>query len=141
MVFMGFPLMIFGGVICRYEEKLRRIPVTVLLGLWVLLRALAYWECTYLYRNLGPGFAADLTFFGCLPALVLFLLSFHIDLPVPTRVSRLLRRMTEYVYILHPLVAALISRYLVLEPIPLWLCTIAMCAALYYLLEKQFVKN
>ena len=139
VVFMGFPLMIFGGAIYRYEEKLRRIPTIALMGLWVLLRALAYWECAYLYQNLGVGFTADMTFFGCLPALVLFLLSFRFEVPVPTRISRLLRRMTEYVYVLHPLVATLISRYLDLKPIPLWLGTIAMCSALYYLLEKQFV--
>lgn len=111
----------------------------LLLGLWVLLRGLAYWECTYFYNHLGTSFTADLSFFGCLPALVLFLLSFRFEIPIPTGLSRLFRRMTEYVYILHPLIAMLLSRYLPLEPIPLWLSTIAMCSLLYFLLEKQFV--
>ena len=139
VVFMGFPLMIFGGYIYRHQDTLRKIPTVVLLGLWVLLRGLAYWECTYLYQNLGASFTADMTFFGSLPALVLFLLSFRFEIPVPIGISRLLRRMTEYVYILHPLVATLISKYLHLEPIPLWIATVAMCSCLYYLLEKQFV--
>ena len=60
-------------------------------------------------------------------------------MPIPSAFAKLLRKLSEYVYVLHPLVAALIMRYLTLEPIPLWLATMAMCCAIYLLLEKQFV--
>lgn len=139
VVFMGFPLLMFGGAMARYEEKIRKIPTWLLLVLWVGIRALAFWETRYLYEGLGLGFTNDLTFFGCWPALILFALSSRMTMPIPSAFAKLLRKLSEYVYVLHPLVAALIMRYLTLEPIPLWLATMAMCCVIYLLLEKQFV--
>lgn len=139
VVFMGFPLLMFGGTIARYEEKVRKIPVLALLAAWVILRALAYWECTYLYGQLGSGIRLDLSFFGCWPAVILFALSFRFQIPVPEGFAKLLRRMAEYVYVLHPLIAMLLMRYTPMAPIPLWLTTIVLCSLIYVLLEKQFV--
>ena len=139
VVFMGFPLLMFGGAVARYEEKIRRIPVLALLAAWVILRAPAYWECTYLYETLGSGIRLDLSFFGCWPAVVLFALSFRFQIPVPEGFAKLLRRMAEYVYVLHPLIAMLLMRYTPMAPIPLWLTTIVLCSGIYVLLEKQFV--
>lgn len=136
VVFMGFPLLMFGGAVARYEDRVRKIPTILLPIGWVVLRALAYWECTYLYEKLGAGITNDLTFFGCWPALILFVLSFRFRIPIPETLAKLLRKMSEYVYVLHPLIAALISKYIPLAPIPLWLATIAMCAGIYVLLEK-----
>lgn len=138
VVFMGFPLLMFGGAMARYEEKIRKIPTWLLLVLWVGIRTLAFLETKYLYEGLGLGFTNDLTFFGCWPALILFALSFRIPMPIPGTFAKLLRKLSEYVYVLHPLVAALIMRYLTLEPIPLWIATMALCCAIYLLLEKQF---
>lgn len=138
VVFMGFPLLVLGGAMARYEEKVRAVPTWALLALWMGFRVLARWECGYLYENLGTTISSDLTFFGCWPALVLFALSYKFRLPIPEAFAKRLRRMAEYVYILHPLMAALISKYLPLDPVPLWLGTVAMCGAVYLLLEKQF---
>lgn len=139
VVFMGFPLLVLGGAVARFEKNLGKIPTWLLLLLWVAFRALAWWECTYLYEALGTGITNDLTFFGCWPALILFLLSFKFQFPVPEAFAKLLRRMSEYVYVLHPLIGALISRYIPMAPIPLWMFTIVLCCLLYILLEKQFV--
>lgn len=139
VVFMGFPLLMFGGAIARYEDRVRIIPTALLLIGWVVLRALAYKECTYLYENLDFTITNDLTFFGCWPAVILFELSFRFDLPVPDSFAKLLRKLAEYVYILHPLIAMLISKYIYLTPIPLWIATMVLCSMIYMLLEKQFV--
>jgi len=139
VVFLGFPLLIMGSAMARYEETFRKIPTWLLLVLWVVLRALAFRECTWLYENLGEGISNDLTFFGWLPALVLFELSFRIRLPISDGFAKLLRRMAEYVYILHPMVAMLISGHLELSPMALWIATIVMCSALYLLLEKNII--
>lgn len=139
VVFMGFPLMMLGGAVSRYETKLQKIPALVLIAAWVVFRALGYWECTYLFENLGEAVTNDITFFGCLPALALFLLSFRFQLPIPEGFAKLLRRMTEYIYILHPLMADLVYKYLELEQPWLLISTVAMSAVLYVLLEKQFV--
>lgn len=138
-IFMGFPLLTFGGAIARYEDRVRKIPTLLLIAGWVVLRGLAYKECTYLYENLGFTINNDLSFFGCWPAVILFELSFRFDLPIPEGGAKLLRKLAEYVYILHPLIAMLISKYLYLEPIPLWIATLVLCSAIYILLEKQFV--
>lgn len=137
-VFMGFPLLVLGGAMARQEERIRKIPVLVLVAVWILFRVLAYWECTYLLEGLGTGLNNDLSFFGCWPALILFALSFRFQIPIPESVAKLLRRMAEYVYILHPMIAMLISKYITMEPLWLWIATILMCSALYILLEKQF---
>lgn len=139
VIFMGFPLLMFGGAVARYQEKIQKIPVLALLAAWVVLRALAYQECTYLYENLGFTITNDLTFFGCWPAVILFALSFRFNLPIPDSAAKLLRKMSEYVYILHPLIAALITKYIPLAPIPLWIATMVLCSVIYILLEKQFV--
>jgi len=141
VVFMGFPLMMLGGAAARWEETFRKIPTAVLVLSWVVLRALGYWECTWLLQTLGDGITNDLTIFGCLPALALFLLSFRFQIPIPEAFAKLLRKMAEYIYVLHPLIAALISAHIYLYPEQpaLLICTVSLCCALYILLEKQFV--
>lgn len=140
-VFMGFPLLMLGGAVARWEGSLRKIPTAVLCLLWILLRGLAFWECSYLLQMLGNGISTDLTFFGCLPALVLFLFSFRFQIPVPESLAKLLRRMSEYIYVLHPMVAASISAHIYLYPQQpaLLILTVILCCVLYVLLEKQFV--
>lgn len=137
VVFIGFPMLIMGSAMARYEDTFRKIPTWLLLVLWVLLRGLGFWECTWLYQKLGEGISNDLTFFGWLPALILFELSFRIRVPISDGFAKLLRRMAEYVYILHPMVAMLISEHLALSPMTLWIATIVMCSGLYLLLEKN----
>lgn len=138
VVFMGLPLMLLGGAMARNEERIRRIPLWALIVLWAALRGLGFLECGWLYRQLGATITGDLTFFGCWPALCLVAFSLKYQLPMPEGAAKGLRRSTEYVYILHPIIAMLITRYLDLAPLPLWLATLAMCFALYFLLEKQF---
>ena len=138
VLFMGLPLLLLGGAMARHEDTVRRVPAWALVALWVVLRGLAYWECGYLYENLGPTISCDLTFFGCWPALCLFALAGKFQLPIPVKLAKCLRRMAEYVYILHPLIAALILKYIPLTPVPLWLSTVALCGAIYLLLERQF---
>ena len=140
VVFMGFPLLILGGGAARWEQKLRRIPTIILLLAWVLLRGLAFWECSFLLRSVGAGIDTDLTFFGCWPGLVLFLLSFRFQIPVSDKVAKRLRKLSEYVYVFHPMVAHQISRCIPMEPAVLLISTIVVCCVLFFLLEKQFVK-
>ena len=139
VVFIGFPMLVLGGAVARYETAIRRIPAWLLPVLWVLFRALAFFECTWLFGRLGSEISLDLSFFGWIPALILLELSFRFQVPIPTGFARLLRRMAEYVYILHPLVAMLIAAYLPVPPMVLWVATIFMCSVLYLLLEKNLI--
>ena len=139
VVFMGFPMLMLGGAMARYESIFRKIPTWLLPILWLLFRVLAFVECKWLLETLGSDLSTDLTFFGWVPALILLELSFRFQIPIPDGFAKLLRRMAEYVYVLHPLVAMLISAYLPLSPMGLWISTIAMCSALYLLLEKNFI--
>lgn len=141
VVFMGFPLLYLGGSLARYEKKLRKVSTVLLVLGWFLFRGAAFWECGYLYGALGPEITNDITFFGCWPAVFLFLLSIKFQIPIPEQFAKLLRKLSEYIYILHPLVAMLITHYLPLTPLSLWLSTITMCSLLYILLEKQFVSK
>lgn len=139
VVFMGFPLLVMGGAAARWEKEFRKIPFAVLVLAWVALRLLAFWECGYLLRGLGSGIDTDLTFFGCWPALVLFLISFRFQLPIPENLAKILRKLSEYVYIFHPMVASQITGCLPMTPPALLVSTIVICCVLYLLLEKQFV--
>lgn len=139
VVFIGFPLLVLGGAMARYETVFRKTPTWLLPVMWLLFRALAFFECTWLFDRLGSEISLDLSFFGWVPALILLELSFRFRVPIPTGFAKLLRRMAEYVYILHPLVAMLITAYLPLPPMVLWIATIVLCSTLYLLLEKNFV--
>jgi Na+/H+ antiporter NhaC len=132
-------LLVLGGAMARYETVFRKIPTWLLPVMWLLFRALAFFECTWLFDRLGSEISLDLSFFGWVPALILLELSFRFRVPIPTGFAKLLRRMAEYVYILHPLVAMLITAYLPLPPMVLWIATIILCSTLYLLLEKNFV--
>ena len=124
VVFMGLPLMWLGGSLARYEKQIRRIPAAVLLALWIILRGLAFREYGLLTAKLGPGLLLEL--------------SFRFRLPVPERTAKLLRKLSEYVYVLHPLVMVQICRCVEISPGLLLPATIGMCALVYVLLEKQF---
>lgn len=139
VVFIGFPLLMLGGAVARYEDFFHRIPTWLLVVLWLLFRVLAFFECSWLLESLGSGISLDLSFFGWMPALILLEFSFRFQVPIPTGFAKLLRRMAEYVYILHPMIAQLITRYVPLSPVALWIATIVMCSGLYLLLEKNFI--
>ena len=141
MVFMGLPLMLLGGGLARYEVKIRRIPVSKLILLWVFLRVMAFWECTYLYNGLDTAFNGDMSFFGMWPGLVLLEMSFRFHIPVSEKLAKILRKLSEYIYVFHPLVMYQINRCLEVSSIGLLLATIMMCSFLYVILEKQFSVN
>jgi fucose 4-O-acetylase-like acetyltransferase len=138
VVFMGLPLMLLGGGIARYETQIRRIPTVVLLVLWVLLRGLAFWEYGWLVAKLGPGLSTDMSLFGMWPGVILLVLSFRFHLPIPEKTAKLMRKLSEYIYVLHPLVMVQICRCIQISPRLLLPMTIGMCALVYILLEKQF---
>lgn len=139
VIFMGFPLLVLGGAAARWEKELQRIPLVVLILAWVVLRGFAFLECGYLLRGVGSGIDTDLTFFGCWPGLVLFLISARFQIPIPEDSAKLLRKLSEYVYVFHPMVAQQIANCFSLTPQVLFFATIAICCALYVLLEKQFI--
>lgn len=134
-LFMGLPLLLLGGAVARREEKLREIPTAALVLAWVLLRGGAWLECRFLFASRGYGVTNDLTFLGWIPAVVLLVLSFRLSMPVSDSLGKQLRKSSEYIYILHPLAAAWISRLLPLTPVPLLLATIGLCLAVYLLAE------
>lgn len=138
VVFMGLPLMLLGGSLARYEQQIRRIPTAVLVALWFVLRGLAFWECGWLLEKLESGLSMDMSLFGMWPGLVLLELSFRFRIPMPEKTAKLLRKLSEYIYILHPLVMAQISQCIEISTGLLLPATIGMCALIYILLEKQF---
>lgn len=141
VIFMGFPLMYLGGTVARREDSLRRIPTWVWLCAWFLFRGLGCWECGYLYAHLGQNWDGDLTFFGVWTGLILFCLTFRWQIPIPVSAAKQMRKLSEYVYVLHPLIGMFIGNYLSLSPVMLWAATIAMCCGVTILLEKQFSRK
>lgn len=140
VIFMGFPLMYLGGTVARQMENIRKIPTWVLLLVWILIRGFGCWECSYLYANLGVNWDADLTFLGVWPGLILFCLTFRWHLPIPEIAAKWMRKLSEYVYVFHPLVGMFIGNHMALQPWAYWIVTIGMCCLLTILLEKQFKK-
>ncbi len=140
VVFMGFPLLVLGAVLARRENLLSKVPTVYFLLLWVGFRLLAFWECSVLFELKGLALRNDLTFFGCWPGVVLVMLALRIQLPLSDSLSKLLRKMAEYVYILHPLVASLLTRYLPMAPLTLWIATIAVSCGICLLVQKAASK-
>lgn len=138
VVFLGFPMMVLGGWMARREETLRKVPVWVWIVGWFVLRAMALFECRYLMNALGTEFNGDMMLFGMWPALCLVGLSLRVRLPIPERMGKQMRRMAEYVYILHMRLSADIIKHLNPGPVGVWIGTIALCCGVYLLLEKQF---
>lgn len=141
VVFMGFPLLILGGGIAWYEERLRRLPTWLLVSMLLVLRLLALGECAWLYHHLGASIINNISIFNCWPAPILFLLCLRFPLKMPDALGKQLRRLSEYIYILHPLIARYLMAFLPMPPLALLAATIAMCIAVCMLLEKQFVRN
>ena len=139
VIFMGFPLLALGGGLAQYETQLKKIPSVLLVAGWIVFRLLAFLECRYLLLRLGMDISCDLSFFGIWPAFFLFVLSFRIRMPITEYVGKQLRKLSEYVYVLHPLMTEVITGCLILPPIGLWVLTVLMFCIIYLLLEKQFV--
>ncbi len=141
VVFMGLPLLLLGGGLARYDLAIRKIPTFALVLCYLVLRALALWEIHFLFGARGLAISCDITFFNCFPAVILMALALRIPVKIPWSVGKQLRTMTEYVYILHPLVGAYLVRTLALPPFWNWICTVVFCCCLTLLLEKQFLRK
>lgn len=141
VVFIGLPFLILGGAAAKYEDSLRRIPTWALFCAWFLIWGLALAETRYLFHQLSYWITMDLSFFGCWPGLILLLICDRIQLPVPEKAAKFLRRSCSYVYLLHPLVATYLTRYLPMPPLLHFTVTIFLCGVLYVLMEKQFARK
>lgn len=138
VVFMGFPLLVMGGAVARYEDRLSKVPTYALAALWIVLRTLALLECSFLFEMKGLTAGNDVSFFGCWPGVVLLAAALRFQPSIPTNVSLTLRKLAEYVYILHMMVSGILSSLYPLTPVLLLLSTIAVSCSVCLLFQRLF---
>ncbi|WP_194948276.1 acyltransferase family protein [Actinomyces trachealis] len=124
----GIPLLLVGRFISEHQEALRRLQPRAHLLLGGAAAALGLAECVFLYRRLGAGISCDVTLFGWMPAMSVFLLSFYMRVSAAEGFSRTARKQADLVYVIHPWVIFLCIRLLDLHHLPLGVTAVA-CSA------------
>lgn len=99
--FFGIPLIWVGRCIAEtnIENKCSLMKCGTFLAGAVLL---SLGEFLFLKQQFGTALRCDLTLFNWLPAVPLFVLSFHMQVSVKTEFAHMLRKMADVVYIIHP---------------------------------------
>jgi surface polysaccharide O-acyltransferase-like enzyme len=96
--FFALPLLLIGECIGKKEWN-RRNKYYVL---WCLIFfALGFIETTFLKSKLGMDIRLDITIFGWMPAVPLFIIGLTNQIPLKPADSRCLRKATDIVYIIH----------------------------------------
>lgn len=101
-VFCGLPLM-FGGYLCTVPARIKQGRVLLLLG-----TACLYWGESIILHSFVLH--ADLSYVFSAPLLVAEIMNNLISVPLPsTKYTVALRNVSEYTYLFHPLVGALLA--------------------------------
>ena len=120
-VFFAMPLLLIGDLIASRENQLLRLRKHTLVIAFLLFYALGFAEATVLLNGIGPDINADVTFFGWMPAVPLFLLGLRSPTRITPENSRRMRKICDVVYIIHIWVVRILGShgilYLVRFPI------------------------
>lgn len=133
-LFFALPMLLIGRRLAETEES--KIPVPMLLIMLLFSWVLSFLECRFMFSAIGMHITNDITFSNYLPAVFLFMLSFRIPLRLPGKMARQMRVMSEYIYILHPLVLERARSDMGLQGMPLLIYTTISCSLICWFLGK-----
>lgn len=100
-LFFALPLLIVGGVIRKYNQKIFNIKNTTYLVCLIISAILSFVESYFLAGKLGYDIHLDVTAFNMFFPIILFILSFKISISLNNDKMKLMRKLCDYVYIVH----------------------------------------
>lgn len=97
-LFFAFPMLSVGGLIRRNNWSIKKNEFIVFLLISFIL---GFCEAAFLKYRCGKDVTLDVTLFGWLPAIPLFLLSLKKASPISDTTSRLIRKTVDIAYVIH----------------------------------------
>lgn len=98
--FFAIPLLLIGQCIEQNENRLTKNKKILVLSVFICF-LLGYLESNFLFERLSESITLDVSFFGWTPAIPLFLLGLTIKPGISSNHMRKMRKITDYVYIIH----------------------------------------
>lgn len=113
-IFFAIPMMMIGAWIGKKNHDKRMIYY---LGMFLLVFMGGLLEAFYLKEKIGNNITTDVTIFGWMPAVPLFIIGLKTESFLSQEKSRFLRKTIDTVYIIHVWVIVIIDKFLILKGI------------------------
>ena len=101
-VFFAFPVLFFGKLISDYDAKLKALSYKILCLLLACTFILGFAETHIILNTIGSKATLDVSFFGWMPAIPLFVLSMKTSTIKYKKTFVIMRKASMIIYIIHP---------------------------------------
>ena len=133
-LFFALPLIMIGGLIFKNKDKLLSIKNKIYILLIPLSILLSFLESTLLYNTLGYDIQLDLSIFNLIFPILLFIISFKIKINFKKINTKYIRKVCDYVYIVHLYIMCILSLELKVTHIKLFILVIIISFIISYLI-------
>lgn len=110
-LFMAFPLIVIGRLIFLYQDRIFSIKPYVYLLLIFFSFLISFGETSFLFAKLGRDITCDITIFNWITAVFLFVITFYWSPKNLEKISRIMRKSVDIVYVVHVLFIVILSRF------------------------------
>lgn len=132
-LFFAFPMLSIGGLIKKNYRSINRNKLIVFL---LLSFVLGFCEAVFLKCRCDIDATLDVTFFGWMPAVPLFLLSLNKTAPISTQTSRMIRKTVDIAYIIHVWIIVIVQDVFNIEYESAFVCILVITFILSFIVFK-----
>ena len=100
-LFFALPLLMIGGLIQKNHEALCKIKTKRYVICLIISAIVSFLESYFIYKKLGYNIHLDITLFNMIFPIALFILSFKVNINIKNFNSQMIRKISDYVYIIH----------------------------------------
>ena len=140
-LFFALPLLMIGGLIYKYNKKTIAIKTTKYISYLIVFAIVSFIESYFLYNKLGYGIHLDITVFNMAFPIILFILSLKININIKNIDLKMMRKICDYVYIIHVYIIYVFNSLLKITHIKGFVCitivSFILSGLIYYILDYR----
>lgn len=140
-IFFAFPLLLIGMIINKNFEQIKKYHIKKIIIYLFLSIIFSFIEITFIRYKLSDNITADMTIFNLIPPVLIFILSFMIDNKKIRINTKLLRKMSDIIYIIHILILNIISNLVSHNGIKFILCYLLSLTIAYITVKLLNILN
>lgn len=136
-LFFAIPMLIIGKLI-HNQKRLFEINWVKYFILLIFSVIVAFLEFLFLSKKIGLDITTDITLFNFVPSILLFILSFYLNSSLKLNDTKKMRKMADFIYVIHIYVIFILSRLFSLLHINLFIISSFISIFLSYVIITFF---